>query len=78
MMQLEKDKKDEIDKKVIFKNCPPFTHCIREINNIQIDNAKDLDVGILMYDSIENRDILILQKHQEVYDNIIAMNQVLL
>ena len=64
MTQLEKDKKDEIDKKVIFKNCAPFTHCIKEINNIQIDNAKDLDVVILMYDLIENSDILIIQKHQ--------------
>ena len=28
------------NKKVIFKNCAPFTNCIREINNTQIDNAK--------------------------------------
>ena len=28
-------------KKVIFKNCALFTYCISEINNTQIDNAKD-------------------------------------
>ena len=27
------------NKKVIFKNCAPFTNCISEINNTQIDNA---------------------------------------
>ena len=27
------------NKKVIFKNCVPFTNCIREINNTQIDDA---------------------------------------
>ena len=26
-------------KKAIFKNCAPFTNCIRKINNTQIDNA---------------------------------------
>ena len=32
------------DIKEVFKNCPPFTNCISEINNTQIDNAKDIDV----------------------------------
>ena len=32
------------NKKVIFKNCAPFTNCISEINNTRIDNAKDLDM----------------------------------
>ena len=27
------------NKKVIFKNCAPFTNCISEINNAQVDNA---------------------------------------
>ena len=31
------------NKKVIFKNCAPFTNCISEINNTQVDNAKDID-----------------------------------
>ena len=30
------------NKKVIFKNCAPFTNCISEINNTEIDNAKDI------------------------------------
>ena len=29
---------------VIFTNCAPFTDCISEINNTQIDNGKDIDV----------------------------------
>ena len=29
------------NKKVAFKNCAPFTDCISEINNTQVDNAKD-------------------------------------
>ena len=28
------------DKEIVFKNCAPFTDCISEINNTQIDNAK--------------------------------------
>ena len=36
-------------KKVIFKNCAPFTNCISEINNTQIDNAKDIDIVMPMY-----------------------------
>ena len=43
---------DERNKGVIFKNCA-LTDWISEINNIQIDNAKDLDVVMLMYNSTE-------------------------
>ena len=32
------------NKKVIFKNCAPFTICISEINNTQVDNVKDIDI----------------------------------
>ena len=28
------------NKKVIIKNCAPFTNCISEIDNTQVDNAK--------------------------------------
>ena len=41
------------NKKVIFKNCAPFTNCISEINNMQIDNAKDIDIVMPMYNLIE-------------------------
>ena len=33
-------------KKATFKNCSSFTDCISEINNTQVDNAKDN--GVLM------------------------------
>ena len=47
---------NNINKKVIFKNCAPFTNCISEINNTKIDNAKDIDIVIPMYNLIEYSD----------------------
>ena len=47
---------NNINKKVIFKNCAPFTSCISEINNTQIDNAKDIDIVMPMYNLIEHSD----------------------
>ena len=44
------------NKKVIFKNCAPFTNYISEINNTDVDNAKDLDIVMLMYNLIEYSD----------------------
>ena len=38
---------------VVFKNCAPFTNCITEINNKQIDNAKNIYVVMPMYNLIE-------------------------
>ena len=32
------------NKEVLFKNFAPFINCINEINNTQIDSAKDIDV----------------------------------
>ena len=55
---------DERDKVVAFKNCAPFTNCISEINNTQIDNAKDVDIIMPMYNLIEYSDNY--AKHQEV------------
>ena len=40
---------NNINKKVIFKNCPPFTNCISKINNTQIDNAEYIDIVMPMY-----------------------------
>ena len=40
---------DEGDKGAIFKNCVPFIKCISRINNIQIDNAKDIDFVMPIY-----------------------------
>ena len=45
------------EKKVIFKNCAPFTNCISGINNTQVDDAHDIDVVIPMYNSIEYSNI---------------------
>ena len=36
-----------------FKNNAPFTNCISKINNVLIDNAEDLDVGMPIYNLIE-------------------------
>ena len=47
---------DERNKAVIFKNCAPFINCISEINNTQIDNAKDIDIVMSMYSLIEYSD----------------------
>ena len=38
--------------KVILKNCAPFSDCIREINNIRVDNARDVDAVVPMYNLI--------------------------
>ena len=35
---------NETEKGVIFKSCAPFSDCISEIDNTQIDNSKDIDV----------------------------------
>ena len=44
------------NKKVIFKNCAPFTNCISKINNTQIDNAEYIDIVMPMYNLIEYSD----------------------
>ena len=47
---------DERVKGVVFKICAPFTNCISEINNTQVDNAKDIDIVLPMYNLIEYSD----------------------
>ena len=44
------------NKKVRFKNCAPFTIGISEINNTQVNNAKDIDIVMPMYNLIEYSD----------------------
>ena len=41
------------NKKVISKNCAPFTKSISEINDTQVHNAKDVDIVMPMYNLIE-------------------------
>ena len=38
---------------IVFKNCASFTNYISEINNTQIDNTKDIDVVMAMYNLTE-------------------------
>ena len=44
---------NDSNKKVIFKNYTPLADYISEINNTQVDNAKDIDVVMPMYNLIE-------------------------
>ena len=44
-------------KNVMIKNFALFTDCITEISTTQIDNTKEINVAILMYNSIQYHDI---------------------
>ena len=41
---------------VVFKKCAPFADYTSEINNTEIDKAKDIDVVMPMYNLIEYSD----------------------
>ena len=41
------------NKKVIFKYCVMFIDCISETNNAQVDNTKDIDIVVPMFNLIE-------------------------
>ena len=56
------------NKKVIFRNCAPFTDCINELSNKEIDHAKEIDVVMPMYSLREYSDNI------AVYGNTIEMN----
>ena len=58
------------NKKVIFRNCAPFTDYISEMNTTQVDNAKSFDILMPLYNLIK-----IIQKHLEVYSNIVKIYQ---
>ena len=49
---------DGSSKKVIFENFAPapFTNCINEKNNMQVDNLKNEDIVMLLYNLIEYSD----------------------
>ena len=44
------------DTDVAFKNCPPFSTCKTEINDVFIDEANHIYTAILMYNLIEYSD----------------------
>ena len=66
----------KINKGVIFKNCAPFTNCKSETNNSEIDNAKNIDIVMAMYNLINV--VIILQKHLEVCGNTTEMKQLMI
>ena len=43
---------DNTNKKIIFKNCAPFTNCISKINNTEVDNAEYIDIVMPMHNLI--------------------------
>ena len=47
---------NNINKKVIFKNCSLFTNCISKINKTEIDNGAYIDIVMPMYNLIEYND----------------------
>ena len=47
---------NNVGKKVIFKNCVPFTNWKTEISNTEINNAKDIDIVMPMYNLREYSD----------------------
>ena len=53
---LQQDKQTEIINKIMFKNCMVLTKCIRKTKNMQVDNAKDPDVVIPVFDLLEYSD----------------------
>ena len=69
---------NERNKGVIFKNCEPFVKCISRINNTEIDNAKDIDIVMPMYNLIEYSDNYsktsgsLWQYYKDVPDNNLA------
>ena len=44
------------NKKIIFKNCSISSNCISEVNNTQVDNAKDIDIVMPVHNLIEYSD----------------------
>ena len=50
------DNANNNDQEVVFWNSAPFTNCLSEINNTQINNAKDIDIVMTMNNLIEYSD----------------------
>ena len=60
------------NKKVIFKNCVPFTNCISKINNARIDDAEYIDIIMPMYNLVEYNEY---NEYNEAYGNIVKKCQ---
>ena len=63
----------KIGKEVTFKNCVPFTVCISETYNTQVDNAKDLDVVTPTYNLIGYDEI-----YSKISGNLIIMSLIII
>ena len=69
---------DERNKGVTFKNCAPFTRCICRINNTDIDNARDINTVMPMYNLIEYSDnysktcVSLYQYYKDEHNNNVA------
>ena len=48
-----RDNPNNGDREVVYKYCAPFTDCISEIDNTHLDNAKDIDIVMPIYNKIE-------------------------
>ena len=48
----ERDR-DKMNREVILKNNAPFISCISKINDVLVENAKDLETVIPMYNLLE-------------------------
>ena len=59
---------NNINKKVIFKNCTPFSNCVSKINNTQIDNVEYIDIVMPMNN-------LIQYGNGKLYGNIVKKYQ---
>ena len=76
---LRDDNREFIDVRnrfLAFKNNASLTHCTSKINNVLIDNAKDLDVVMPMYNLLEYSKIT--EKQQVVSGIITEMNLIML
>lgn len=49
----EPNRKDWKNRRLIFTNGALFTQCMSERNNSQVDNARDLDIIMLIFDLLE-------------------------
>ena len=58
------DEKNE-SRQLSFENCAPYTSCISEIKNTQVDSAKDFDKVMSMYNLLEYNKITL--KYQRFY-----------
>ena len=75
-MMLQQDKQMKEIKVVVFKNCDPIINCKSEINNTEIDDAKDIYIVMPMYNITEYSNNHF--KYLEVYGNITNMSQMII